>query len=863
MKLGSVHLLILIAFYFGGAQAAELSTVRLKDRTFTPQPGFSALDESPDLPGARRFLVQLGRKPDAQLRAQLEACGVHLVRYIPKNTWIATFTAAARIDPQVRRRLRWVGKLTAEDKMPARLARGEIGPWAVEPDGRVRVRIRFHDDVDVASAEAQLRALGVEPTARLAVLPGVTATVAEPQIRLIAGLDPVLWVDEDLPPPLTENDGTRAAIRVNSLQSAPYGLSGAGINVGITDGGHVDDTHDDFAGRIVIVDGSSALSYHATHVAGTLAGSGVLSTTHGGTYLQWRGMAPAAQLYSWDFVGDVTAEIAAGIQTYDLDVDNDSWGLGVNGTNCYLYGDYEELSAEFDALVAGAAGKPISIVFSAGNERDDGDCPLLGDGYGCLNPPKAAKNLLVVGATYSDTDGMTDFSSWGPCDDGRLKPDVTAPGCEEGGEGYIHSTLPVDDYGGPLYCGTSMAAPAATGTLALLYELYFETYGETPPPPSLMRALLISTAKDLGNVGPDYAFGAGRIDAKAAADVLLCDSPYVFTVADSSVQEFPFEVPTDAGALRVVLDWDDPDAAPNANPALINDLDLVLIDPDQTEHFPWVLDPAQPWLPAATGVDTLNNVEHVQVDDPIPGSWIARVTGTNVPTGEQIASLVGLDQNPPSVPGNFDARNPTATTIELRWVPAPQADREGTLIVSSQDPITWTPVTGMRYRVGSILQQGVHVVFSGKVAFSSGSVIDSLLTPGTKYYYAARSFDDMLNYSEAATDSATTMAAASIERTASAEPPVRLVLGAAHPNPADGSTTIDFAVPQPERVAVRIFDPSGRLVRTLVDEEVGAGDYRVAWDGRDEARRRVAAGVYFYELRAGGQRIARRLSWVR
>ena len=177
-----------------------------------------------------------------------------------------------------------------------------------------------------------------------------------------------------------------------------------------------------------------------------------------------------------------------------------------------------------------SVGKKIIQIWSAGNNRPS-NCDS--GSYDCIGFPGTAKNVITVGATNSDNDTMTSFSSWGPTNDGRLKPEVSAPGCEAGGEGFIKSTLPGDIYGSSIFCGTSMAAPAVSGTIALMLEEFASKTIE--PWPSTIKAILIHTAKDLGNIGPDYSFGYGRINAKAAVDLIRKDAGNKLLIVEESI----------------------------------------------------------------------------------------------------------------------------------------------------------------------------------------------------------------------------------------------------------------------------------------------------------------------------------------
>lgn len=865
---GSIGFAACVVFFAGPADSAETaSTVKLKARMFAPAADLGSLGRIAEN-GSRHVYVQLSVAYTPSMRSDLRARGVHLLRYVPDHTWIASVTPEAAVDPMVRSSLRWAEEIDPYDKMPARFAEGDFGSWAVTPDGRIELNVRLHDDLGAASSapllaevEARIGAIGAEVLRPLPIFPGFTVRAFETDLPAIAALDAVLWMSEIPPVPETENDGTRARVRANDAQDAPYHLSGQGVVVAVNDGGQVA-PHEDFDARLLIAESDVGITSHGTHVAGTLAGSGVMCLSEGGSDRQWRGIAPEATIVSYDYYDDIVQEMMDGILPYDLDVHNNSWGYGVSSVNCATLGDYDFISPDLDSLVLGAAGKKVSIIFSGGNERDDGDCPLIGGGYGSVNPPKAAKNIIAVGATESDTDGMTDFSSWGPVDDGRLKPDLTAPGCEVGGEGYIHSTLPDPFvYGGNSWCGTSMAAPVVSGAIALMLQERAALGDTTDVEPSLMKAVLASTAIDLGNPGPDYAFGHGRVDIKRAVDAIGGDTPYVFDVGHGESYEFPFNIPPGLMDLRVVLAWDDPDASPGSSPALINDIDLVLIDPSSNVVYPWVLSPSDPAANATRGIDTLNNIEHVATNGPAGGAWIARITGTNVPEGPQRVSLAGLDVTPPAAPDSFAVADTASTSVSFTWIDDRPVDFRGTVLVRSEGGIFWPgPTNGQNFYEGQSISPFETVVYVGTEDRSTTPFVDDQVLPNTPYIYRAYSFDDWRVYSPVATVEVTTPGPTDV---ASSDGSSLFALHPARPNPALGSASISFSIPESGAVELTIFDPAGRRVRQLVSATLSAGTHVRKWDGRDDRGHLLASGMYFYELRAGEQRATLSISWIR
>jgi subtilisin family serine protease len=502
------------------------------------------------------------------------------------------------------------------------------------------LNIRFYPDVAAADAEALIAALGAELVTALLPHHRYTVLAAPARLLAIAAADQVAFVDEIGPPVELENDGSRALVGAEAAQAPPYDLRGADIDVAVIDGGRVDPAHPDFTGRLTVVD-NVATNEHSTHVAGTVGGTGVNSPAHGGAAGQWRGMAPAARLYSYSLSNHLS-KYAGIINTYGVEITTNSWGNGVSGSNCSIYGDYRFDAPPLDEIITGLHGRRINITFSGGNERNDCDCGMSCTppyvNFANVNPPKPAKNLIVVGALNSNNASMTDFSSWGPVDDGRLKPEVVAAGDEQGGDGGVKSTVPGGGY--TIMSGTSMAAPAGTGAAALLMERLRAVTGHHPWP-STVRGLLMHSAVDLFNPGPDYRSGYGLIDLIAAVAAIDGRTMREENVAAEDELEFPLEVTAD-DPLKITMAWDDPAGAEGAAIALVNDLDLELVDPLAVVHRPWVLDPAQPDQPAARGVDQRNNVEQVVVDEPLPGQWIVRVRGTNVPEGPQPVSIWGL-----------------------------------------------------------------------------------------------------------------------------------------------------------------------------------------------------------------------------
>jgi hypothetical protein len=234
---------------------------------------------------------------------------------------------------------------------------------------------------------------------------------------------------------------------------------------------------------------------------------------------------------------------------------------------------------------------------------------------------------------------MTFFSSWGPVADGRLKPELVAPGAQGGGDGGVTSTVPGNGYA--MRQGTSMAAPSVSGAVGLLVEDYRNRNNQTEPMPSMVRALLVHSAEDLNaadgvlNRGPDFASGYGRLQIPGAIEQLRANGYLVGSVEAGGNKVYGLDVAEGTSEVKVTLAWDDPAAVENAAVTLVNDLDLVVLDPEGRRHYPWTLDPEQPAAPAVrTRSDHLNVIEQVLVDGAIvPGQWEIRISGEGIRSG--------------------------------------------------------------------------------------------------------------------------------------------------------------------------------------------------------------------------------------
>ncbi len=605
--------------------AAGALELRLVNGTYRLPAGTFRAATAPEVVAGRYYrLVQFDKLPTDAERAALTQRGeVELLAYLPQNAWLAAF----RVGPDPARALRGLAVHAVVPVDPAwklsdGLTRADYPSHAVQAGNRVALRVQHYAPVPRAEAVARLRALGAAVTETDETPDVLDVVVGLGQERRLAAEPWVQYVEAAAPPPALEGERDVTNHRANVLNSnLPAGrrLDGTGVVVSIGDDGLIG-PHIDFQGRLTNLTAVSN-GDHADHVVGIIGGGGNLNPT---VY----GQAPGATLRVYANYNDIsTMTGASGLYTANaVRISSHSLGQTCNG-------GYTSDARTSDQHIR--LNPALMYVHSAGNSGTS-NCSYKGvtlAGWGNITGGfKMGKNVLAVG-NLSHLDALSSSSSRGPASDGRIKPDICAVGSS------VNSTGEANTYN--VKSGTSMACPAVSGVLAQLYQAYRNANAGADPNSALLKAAVLATADDLGNAGPDFKYGFGRINALRAVEVLENTRYVTNTVTSGQTRTVSISVPSGVSQVKVMLYWADYEAAANAATALVNDLDLTLTTPGgaPVTYQPWVLNPAANATtldaPATRGIDRLNNVEQVTLDAPVAGTYTATITGHAVPQGPQ------------------------------------------------------------------------------------------------------------------------------------------------------------------------------------------------------------------------------------
>ena len=660
----------------------------------TDAPEVAAMATQPSL-GAGYYLLQLKGPVSEDNKNALTSAGVELIEYIPDDAFLVRMQRSAAASVKRLDFVKWIGPFKPEYKQSPGLANAaRISQFVVQ----------LFPGQDSAYVIDKGKRLGAKLIACKTSPRGSVCRILAESSKLaqLANTGAVAWIEPCVQPKLV-ND---VASGISGVPDTRQNLSlfGSTQLVGVADAGldtgNTSTISADFASRVQKTytlrrpGDWSDLNGHGTHVTGSLLGSGALSGSNPTTHAysgSFAGYAPEAKLV-FQSIGDGGEYVFPPLHLADLfqpvyndgvRLHSDSWGSAVNS-------DYTVYSSEVDQFVWDH--KDFSVVFAIGNDGRDADSNGIIE-TGNIYAPATAKNCISAGATENlrasggyqlgyglawpsdypvspikydlmsnNANGMAAFSSRGPTADGRVKPDVCAPGTNI----ISCRSHPTGDTGWAVYNsnyiywgGTSMSTPQVAGAAALARE-YYQTVKQINPSAALIKATIINGAVDIspGQYGtgaqrevypaPDNSQGWGRLNVKQS----LCpDPPAVSEFADESAaistgeyRDYLYTVVDNSVPLKVTLVWTDYPGSVHATKELVNDLDLTVASPTGA---------MRPFAPNGT-----DNVEQVTIPNPELGTYRVRVEGHNVPMGPQDYAVVVCG----GLPGGYIAGTVTSSS---------------------------------------------------------------------------------------------------------------------------------------------------------------------------------------------------------
>lgn len=559
--------------------------------------------------------VQFYETPSQTIQNEFKAQNLELINYIPHKTYLFYFPENTSVSYLQSRGVRAIIPVEGRFKMSQDLKNGNIGEWAQVGD-KILVTLQYHNYVDHNFVISDLAEKQISLQQAYKGSNNIDLLIPDNCLDELSNLAYVKWVEVIVAPDVKDDTRGRSLHRSSSLdtQGAGRNYTGDGIGVLVRDDGIVG-PHIDFEGRIENIT-NDPTGTHGDGVAGIMSGAGNLDP-------DMRGMAAGTDLFVVNYVASfLDANTVNLITSGDVQITNSSYSNGCNA-------GYTTITQTVDTQTQTLPS--VLHVFSAGNSNNN-DCGYgAGSQWGNITGGhKQGKNVIATANVFFNGN-LVGSSSRGPAHDGRIKPDIAANGQNQ------NSTAPNNDY--LVFGGTSGASPGIAGISAQLYEAYGELNGGALPESGLIKATLLNTANDYGNVGPDFKFGWGIVNALRAG-ILIEEGRYLSdNVIQGATNNHTINVPSGTTQVRFMLYWTDSPAAPGASPALVNDLDLVVTDPSNNTELPWILDstpnPATLDLPATKGPDHLNNMEQVLINNPAAGDYELDVTGFNVPIGPQ------------------------------------------------------------------------------------------------------------------------------------------------------------------------------------------------------------------------------------
>lgn len=632
--------------------------------------------------GTFPLLVQLRVITDRTAREQIAACGARVVGVIPNRTVLVESSLEACEKISQLKNVRGVVEFAARDKLSPSLAEANR-----RFEGRVKVRILPLAADDLQPIAEEVVALGGDVHSKGSV---VVASVELSSLPKLAGEGAVRWIEQWIQPTISSDRSLGEHYLAARQVWDVGGLDGTGIKIAHSDlgidTGNLETLHPDLQKRVKKIfpmsrkSNGSDRNGHGTHTAGSIVGDG---SACGGKY---KGTAPGADLYSYAMAPldngyidglpeDLRNLFILGYQE-GARIHSASWG-GANFTGDYTF--FDRSADDFawrhpDFLLVVAAGN------SGEDRNNDGVVDLQS-----IASPALSKNCLSVGAAESGRppksggytsvknvhfhfytepiksdyvssstnglQGIACFSSRGPAADGRIKPEVVAPGTDiistksslgQSGWGLVPNMNGRYCYNG----GTSMSTPQVSGGAALMRQYAIERAGITNPSAALVKAMLMNGARSLypgqydqkhleiPHTSPNSVEGWGHANFARSLypqgqNVFLYDH---LDIPNATTNRFEITVSEAQQPLCATLVWVDCPAVEGGGKCLVNDYDLEIVSPDGIVSYP----------NDGTGPDRINNVERILISEAQQGTYEIRVIAQDCSYGADEGGAVAL-----------------------------------------------------------------------------------------------------------------------------------------------------------------------------------------------------------------------------
>ncbi len=601
--------------------------VLLSSGTIVPEANFETAKSQPALAselfnGSYYRYIQFTNLPTNEQKLAMENSGIKLMMYLPGNTFMAAIKAGADLNSLSSFNVRGIHTIKPEYKLlkelQVALNENNYPGYAVKGN-KIGIGFTHYGNISHSDMKAYLIANGYEITFEDKYTNWFVVYVNKNNIMNFVGQPFVCSAELMDDVPQAENNVGRTSHRDNCVATDYSGgrkFNGSGVKVMLQDDGYIG-PHIDYQGRLGGQFISTNSGDHGDHCAGIIMGGGNKDPLT-------RGMGWGADIFVY--------EASPSYQGFDsINADYGKYGIRIISTS---YSDgcnagYTTRAQQLD--MQNLAMPELIHVFSAGNSGASNCSYGAGAGWGNVTGGhKHSKNSIAV-ANLDYLDNINSSSSRGPAHDGRLKPEVSAVGTNvlstQSNNTYVQMT------------GTSMSCPGVAGNFAQLYQAYKSLNSNNNPPSALMKAIVMNTADDLGNAGPDFTHGYGRINGLKAVQTIEQTRYLSGTISNSGMNTHNIVVPAGVRKMKIMTYWHDYQAAVSAGVALVNNINTYITTPSSATVNPLILD----YTPSAAnlnsvavqGVDIRNNHEQVTINYPTAGNHVLNVSGASIPMGPQ------------------------------------------------------------------------------------------------------------------------------------------------------------------------------------------------------------------------------------